>query len=90
MTAYTAGELYDQIRRRLGISISDRTIREWRRKAFIEQKILYSETDVMRICRLGVFVQRTRHLKLAQQLLLEELSDDHQQRTVDVQARSIA
>lgn len=90
MAAYTAGELYDQIRQRLGIAISDRTIREWRRKAFIERKILYSETDVMRICRLGVFVQRTRNLKLAQQLLLEELSDDHQQRTVDVQARSIA
>ncbi|MBF2090282.1 MAG: hypothetical protein IGR80_14010 [Synechococcales cyanobacterium K44_A2020_017] len=90
MTVYTARELYDQIRQRLEIAISDRTIREWRRKAFIEQKILYSETDVMQICRLGVFVQRTRNLKLAQQLLLEELSDDHQQRTVDVQARSIA
>ena len=89
MTTYTAGELYDQIRGRLGIAISNRTIRSWRSKAFIERKILYSETDVIQICRFGVLVQRTRHLKLAQQLLLEELNND-QQRTVNVQARSIA
>jgi hypothetical protein len=85
---YTAGELYEQIRCRLGLNISDRTIREWRRKAFIEQKRLYSKADVEQICRFAILIRRTKSHKLAQQFLIEEMNNDHAQRAVDVPVES--
>ena len=86
---YTAGELYEQIRCRLGLNISDRTIREWRRKAFIEQKRLYSEADIEQICRFAILSRRTRSHKLAQQFLLEEINNVYAQRRVDVSVESV-